>query len=217
MIAERERPHCLIIYSYVQSLQRRLSELEGRSTTNLDGPAQSEAVEIADVGNVVSEGHPSQLQAPITNDATVQSPPDDYTGHHHSAEVQPIQIGCDSNLEPSRSPYANASPLSSHDSHPQAQSRHGRGTSSAYSPPEPVNPSDLPNDLEHLIYQSTIKPEALPARVEEHLIEVYFTHANRKYPFLLQSTFCSWYRNWKTGTLDEASPDLWQGFMVHMV
>ena len=216
MVAE-DRPPCLIIYSYVQSLQRRLSELEGRETTSLNRPTQSEALDNADVGNVVSEVDSAQPQTTSPINATVGSSPDDHDGQHYPADAQPIQTDRVSNSEPGHSRCTNPSPLSSHNGRRQAQSWHGRDTSSAYSPPEPMNPVDLSDDLEHFVYQSSIRPEALPAKVEEHLVEVYFTHANRKYPFLLQSTFCAWHRNWKMRTINDASPDLWQGFMVHMV
>ncbi|EXJ77599.1 hypothetical protein A1O3_09826 [Capronia epimyces CBS 606.96] len=74
--------------------------------------------------------------------------------------------------------------------------------------------------LEHYLTQLAIWPDAIPAQVEHHLINVYFDNANRRWPFLLRATFESWHACWKKRSSDRDRPererDLWQGFFVNM-
>ena len=75
-----------------------------------------------------------------------------------------------------------------------------------------------PASLETYLNQLAIWPDSIPAHVEEHLIDVYFNNANRRWPFLLKDTFYSWHACWKKRSAEQRHHgDLWQGFFVNMV
>jgi len=74
-----------------------------------------------------------------------------------------------------------------------------------------------PASLEHYLNQLAIWPDAIPPPVEEHLINVYFENANRRWPFLLKETFCTWHSIWRRRSHERHHVDLWQGFFVNMV
>jgi hypothetical protein len=80
------------------------------------------------------------------------------------------------------------------------------------------NPGPRPASLETYLNQLAIWPEAIPTHVEDHLINVYFNNANRRWPFLLKDTFYSWHACWKKRSAEQRHHgDLWQGFFVNMV
>ncbi|KAI1619313.1 fungal-specific transcription factor domain-containing protein [Exophiala viscosa] len=75
-----------------------------------------------------------------------------------------------------------------------------------------------PASLETYLNQLAIWPDSIPAHVEEHLIDVYFNNANRRWPFLLKDTFHSWHACWKKRSAEQRHHgDLWQGFFVNML
>ena len=71
--------------------------------------------------------------------------------------------------------------------------------------------------LEHYLNQLAIWPDSIPTQVEDHLVNVYFDNANRRWPFLLKNVFYGWHLAWKRRSTEQDHRDLWQGFFVNMV
>lgn len=208
--------HNLTSHSYVLSLEQRIRELDGESATDSSQAINPQAQTITSCDKELPQ------PAHERSESTVARPSDgrtrDCSGSINCAvneRSRPFhQVG---RSEVPLSSCSNPSPQSSRNSLLPAQSRNSEDIGPAYSQLEPLSCAELPDDLEHFVSQSALSPGALPTQVEEHLIEVYFTHANRKYPFLLQRTFYSWYKSWKTASSHGTVGDSWQGFMVHMV
>lgn len=205
----------LITYSYVQSLQRRLRELEDHAaaqSTGLDFQPSDEADAINTDNQDVPDASPAQ-RADCPPDGLSVGAGENHIWFDHSQQGFPAHA-----VEARSSRSLQASPLIANEC--QLQQSQDASTNTINSPFDPlmdVHHEIASGQLESFLTQSTLWPEALPRKVEEHLIDIYFAHANRKYPFLIKRTFLSWYENWKRGSIAGNPPDLWQGFMVHMV
>lgn len=203
----------LITLSYVQSLQKRLRELEDHAvaqSTGLDFQPSDEA----DAINADNQDLPDTAQrAAGPPDGLSVGAGDTHIWFDHSQQGFPAHA-----VEARSSRSSPASPFIANEC--QLQQSQDASTNTIHSPFDPlmeVHHEIASGQLEGFLAQSTLWPEALPRKVEEHLIDIYFAHANRKYPFLIRRTFLYWYENWKRGSIAGSSPELWQGFMVHMV
>lgn len=72
--------------------------------------------------------------------------------------------------------------------------------------------------LEHYLNQLAVWPDGnIPPEIEDHLINVYFDKCNRRWPFMVRTTFDSWHASWKTGPREGPFDDEWEGFFVNML
>ncbi|KAK6385499.1 uncharacterized protein PV06_08237 [Exophiala oligosperma] len=72
--------------------------------------------------------------------------------------------------------------------------------------------------LEHYLNQLAVWPDgSIPSEIEEHLISVYFDKCNRRWPFMVWTTFYSWHTRWKNRSREGPYHDEWQGFFVNML
>ena len=244
--------------SYVQSLEKRLGQLECLIPQDVRSQPDVYFLQGGNLGDIENGRHSQEgSRQDVPSQTSVADISQDTTGVHSQQTSTTFRIAplrtetlSQSNetsqtigTSPSAMPIYNnrTSPAQTHHSqstHASVSQASGSPSSSTFQPNNTSRPiirrdsnitgvmSSLPRhhnhepgsaSLEHFLNHLAIWPDSIPAQVEDHLINVYFNKANRRWPFLLQESFSSWHACWKRNLSERYHRDLWQGFFVNMV